>query len=314
MALHVRPARSDDLARVQELVATGSRGMYAPDVVTELPRWWSEALRARRLELHVLEDDRHPRHQRIRIVASGGFLSDAAADQIRAAYVHGVAERLVRAELAGEQVLLDRRGQAASNSGGGVNAIGIDFACAEPDWSVLGLARWTPLLLDSLRMWLAGWKLRLGMREAIGRDLSLLLRATGAPLIRAADARTRLAPRDRRYLHGMTREQAARLPVSLQALLFFSASEPRYRFSPAEQELLVLAVRNHRDDECATELGISLQTVKMRWRSIFERLAEAPPDGFPDVDREDGKRGTEKRRHLLAYLAKHPEELRPRSK
>jgi DNA-binding CsgD family transcriptional regulator len=123
------------------------------------------------------------------------------------------------------------------------------------------------------------------------------------------------APRERRYLHGISREQATRRPVSFQALLFFAGREPRYVFSPAEQELLLLAVRNHSDDECARELGISPETVKMRWRGIFERVAEAPPDGFPRPDvSESGKRGSEKRRHLLAYLAQHLEELRPRSR
>jgi hypothetical protein len=53
----------------------------------------------------------------------------------------------------------------------------------------------------------------------------------------------------------------------------------------------------------------------MRWRGIFERVAEAPPDGFPRPGvSESGKRGSEKRRHLLAYLAQHLEELRPRSR
>ncbi|MBP6632867.1 MAG: hypothetical protein KA297_25840 [Kofleriaceae bacterium] len=318
MALHVRLARPADLAQAHALVATGSRGLYGADVLAELPRWWREVIHARRLELYVFEDDSQPAARRIRLVASGGFVPDTHADAIVAGFQPGLAHRVVASELAGTPVLLDRAGQAVANAGPGVNALGLDFACAEPDWSVLGLVRWAPLLIESLRGWLDGWKLRLAVREVVGRDLSLMARASGLPRLVAAPVPSRQAtPAERRYLHGMSRQQAQRRPTSLQAVLFFRDHAPRFHFSPGEQDLLLLALRNRSDAACADELGLSPDTVKMRWRGIFERVAAHRPDWFPASAGADGSgadrttRGVEKRRHLLAYLQRHPEELRP---
>jgi len=50
------------------------------------------------------------------------------------------------------------------------------------------------------------------------------------------------------------------------------------------------------------------------WLSVYRRMA----DHLPNLDSHAlqpnapmAQRGVEKRRHLLAYLRKHPEELRP---
>ena len=65
------------------------------------------------------------------------------------------------------------------------------------------------------------------------------------------------------------------------------------------------------DAESATALGISVETVRKRWRSIFERVARMNPTLLPRSDGEEAKRGPEKRGALLQYLDEHLEELRP---
>jgi hypothetical protein len=63
----------------------------------------------------------------------------------------------------------------------------------------------------------------------------------------------------------------------------------------------------------AKVLGVSLPTVKKMWLSIYERVSEIAPEliaGNAKIG-ADNRRGKEKRRHLLAYLQDHPEELRP---
>ncbi len=52
--------------------------------------------------------------------------------------------------------------------------------------------------------------------------------------------------------------------------------------------------------------------LKKLWRGIYERVADSVPDFFGDVPAADeGKRGPEKRRQVLAYVRQRPEELRP---
>jgi hypothetical protein len=153
----------------------------------------------------------------------------------------------------------------------------------------------------------------MGMREIIGRDFYRLLRAMGCPVFfrHTVHDGQKLSPAQQRYLMGMTREQSRRLPVALATMLFFSDREPHFHFTMAEQDLLLLALGNQSDDECAVQLNVSPHTVKMRWRTIFGRVGELHPDWFPSASDSKGHRGVEKRRHLLAYLAKHMEEVRP---
>jgi|SRR5665213_613462 len=64
-------------------------------------------------------------------------------------------------------------------------------------------------------------------------------------------------------------------------------------------------------------LGTSLPAVKKIWVSIYRRVEECLPELVPDLLPSDipaAGRGREKRRHLLAYLREHPEELRPVSR
>jgi hypothetical protein len=221
----------------------------------------------------------------------------------------------MQAELQGCSVILTRAQTALANAGQGVNALGLDFAFAHGDGPVPATLRWTPLLLESLRLWLDGWHLRMRLRECVGRDQSPMARAMGVPVLHRhieLDGQA-LPPPQRRYLMGVTREQSQRKAADLPALLFFSDRLPRFRFAMAEQDLLQLAMLNHADVECGTQLNVSPHTVKMRWRSIFEKVSEQHPDWFPACGEHEGHRGVEKRRHLLAYLARHMEELRPRS-
>jgi hypothetical protein len=94
----------------------------------------------------------------------------------------------------------------------------------------------------------------------------------------------------------------------------FEYVPPRCGFSFAEQQLLSAALAGATDQELSCELAISISTVKKNWISIYKRAAASLPDVVPDDSPADGgtsERGKEKRRHLLAYLREHPEELRP---
>jgi DNA-binding CsgD family transcriptional regulator len=312
MALHVRPIRIDELPRACALVERHGRGIHGEATLVELRRLWSELLNARRLEMHAFIDDALAPAQRIQGIASGVFASDAFADTLLAERTPMLARQVMHAELAGRSVILSRAQAALANGGAGLNAVELDFAFACDDWSVPAARRWVPPMLESLRLWLDGWRLRMGLRECIGRDLYLMVRSTGCLLQSHAQVDgQRQAPERQRYLMGMTRDQSRALPVAMASLLFFNERRPRFRFTMAQQDLLLLALGNHADNECAVQLHVSPHTVKLRWRTIFEQVAEERPDWFPLGDAPEGHRGVEKRRHLLAYLARHMEELRP---
>jgi hypothetical protein len=120
------------------------------------------------------------------------------------------------------------------------------------------------------------------------------------------------------HLLGVTREIEIRRPGTWIGALF-EYSPPRCGFSSAEQGLLTAALRGEgaTDRELSIVLRISPHTIKRMWPSIYRRVAASLPNVLPASLRHDGdaaERGKEKRRHLLAYLRGHPEELRPSSR
>jgi hypothetical protein len=80
----------------------------------------------------------------------------------------------------------------------------------------------------------------------------------------------------------------------------------------AEQELLLSAIDGAIDEEIARRLGLTMRSVKRRWMAVFEQLSRSLPELFPGtVNTELETRGRQKRHLVLAYVRKHPEELRP---
>ncbi len=104
------------------------------------------------------------------------------------------------------------------------------------------------------------------------------------------------------------REKALSLP-DLSTQRFFSYDPPVLGFTPAQRAILLLARQGYTDQEIATALDKTTDSVKKRWSGIYARFAQT----FPGIlaSNRDGSRGAEKRRTLLAYLRDRPEELRP---
>ena len=97
----------------------------------------------------------------------------------------------------------------------------------------------------------------------------------------------------------------------------FDYHPPMLGFNRSEQRLLSCALSGATDEQLAEMLGTSLPTVKKIWISVYHRVEDCLPELIPDPHPSDtpaSSRGKEKRRHLLAYVREHPEELRPVSR
>lgn len=117
-------------------------------------------------------------------------------------------------------------------------------------------------------------------------------------------------PESGRVVHMMTRE-SARAESSSVANLSFGFREPVLRLRDSDQRLLLAALPGATDQELTTALGLTLSAVKARWRSNFARIAETMPELLHDDITGNDARGTQKRHRVLAYVRRHPEELRP---
>jgi hypothetical protein len=96
----------------------------------------------------------------------------------------------------------------------------------------------------------------------------------------------------------------------------FQYQPPRCGFSRSEQRMLLIALEGGTDRELSQTLRVSIPTVKKMWLSVYRRIDEHLPKINPNYLQPIDKelmigRGKERKRHLLTYLRKHPEELRP---
>ena len=88
----------------------------------------------------------------------------------------------------------------------------------------------------------------------------------------------------------------------------FMHQPPRCAFTRAEQKVLLRALDGLTDEKIAQELAVSPDAIAKRWETIYRRVAERAPSV---LQLEEGVRGPEKRRPVIAFVSEHPEELRP---
>jgi hypothetical protein len=103
----------------------------------------------------------------------------------------------------------------------------------------------------------------------------------------------------------LTREDALANPYARFSAYFFPP-KPRFAFSLREQRLIEYALLEASDADAASELNLSEDAIKKRWRSIYAKVEDIDPHLLLGVTS-----GTARRRTLLHYLRQHLEELRP---
>jgi DNA-binding CsgD family transcriptional regulator len=110
----------------------------------------------------------------------------------------------------------------------------------------------------------------------------------------------------------LTEKEAFATSGSVAAPLF-QYREPVLHLRDTEKQLLAEAINGETDQELAARMSLSLPSIKKRWASLFDKIADTRPDLLPDA----GQRGLheiggpQKRHRILAYVRSHPEELRP---
>ncbi len=185
---------------------------------------------------------------------------------------------------------------------------GLDFVNMYGTWrdGILNpdqLAEVHALLGTSFVEHFAGYRFNRVLKEAIGDSRIALARATGTYRLLAE------FPESESALAVVTRESALTAPYSAGAAIY-RYREPVLRLRPAEQKLLAAALSGKTDAELSADLGLTVETTKKRWLSIFDRVAQYGPEILSPAE-EGAGRGPQKRHRVVAYIRAHPEELRP---
>jgi hypothetical protein len=315
--LHFRFTRPDDFNAALAFVPPGYR--YRPTVRKALPEIWTTLLQSGQLISGVVEDPAAPAGHQVLGVGLSVFVRDAFADDVLAHPRPYLNARLHDLFVAGDSPILTRSEIASQNAGSGLTLLPLHFSTASLDVRIPAVLRTLTAAQELFRVLHAGFRVNRVVKEVVNIDLCRFMQSTGMLLVNdyagqqvefGLDA---LPESERPYLLAIRHSE---MPLGSPMSAMFLVAPTRFAFSPAEQRVLLCALLRETDDDIARDLGLSQETIRKHWRSIFQRVATKLPGFF--VDGDDGQhehqgngRGREKRRFLLRYLQLHMEELRP---
>jgi len=319
MPLQWRPMQSKDVAECAQIIA--AHPVIAPrygSAIKDLSRAWLRSLGSEAMTTAVFEEVEKGRAN-IFGVGVGMFVRDEFIRELKAPPQFWCGPELVKRILNGNSPALSDQEVRQANSGQGLN---------ELVWETLARSSHSKRADVYHLMGRAYIEIHRGFRL---KEMITSQAESEERLQWAIDAGGLYwDPKSARYVKslkngsgkfvqnphivGITRELELGRPGSWVGTLF-DYQPPRFYFSAGEQRLLICAMSDPTGTSpaLAKTLGVSLPTIKKMWLSIYERVSELAPEliaGNAKIGAEN-KRGKEKRRHLLAYLQEHPEELRP---
>jgi hypothetical protein len=267
-------------------------------------RIWKSLLDNPAFQANVIESERALAGQKIVACGMGVFVTKAFADREIRDPRPSLNSRIVAGIASGDSPLLTRAQIGAGNAGDGNDFVNMYGTWRDGVMNADQLAEVQALLGTSFVEHFAGYRFNRVLKEAIGHSRIDLARATGTYRVIAEFNETESA------LVVVTRESVLTAPYSVAATMY-RYQAPVLRLRPAEQRLLVAALAGKTDAELSAELGLSIEAIKKRWMSIFDRVDEFKPEILSRADVDSDSRGPQKRHRVVAYIRTHPEELRP---
>ena len=267
-------------------------------------RVWKAFLDKPSFQATVIESELPMAGHRIVACGMGVFVTAAFADREIKDPRPGLNSRIIAGVAAGEPVVLSRAEIGSGNAGEGLDFVNMYGTWRDGITSPDQLAEVHALLGTSFVEHFAGYRFNRVLKEAIGASRIALARATGTYRLLAE------FPESESALAVVTRESALTAPYSAGATIY-RYRPPVLRLRPAEQELLAAALTGKTDAELSADLGLTIEAIKRRWLSIFERVDQFKREILTQTEGESDGRGPQKRHRVVAYIRAHPEELRP---
>lgn len=300
--MHWRPISESDLSTCLEIqpACLGDQIVGRPAAL----RVWKSLLDSPAFHANVIEADRQVAGHKIVACGMGVFVRSAFVDDEIRNPQPGLNSRIIAATASAESVVLNRAQIGAGNAGEGLDFVNMYGSWREGILNANQLAEVQALLGTSFVEHFAGYRFNRVLKEAIGPSNIALARATGTYRLVAEFKSSDSA------LVVVTPQSVVAAPYSVAAKMY-RYQEPVLRLSPAEQNLLAAALSGKTDAELSAVLGLSIEAIKKRWMSIFDRVDEFKADILTRTDEDSDGRGPQKRHRVVAYVRNHPEELRP---
>jgi hypothetical protein len=308
--MHWRPFHESDLAFCLEM----QPDCFGDELVgrNAALNAWKSLVKHPAFLATVIESERPIAEHRIVGCGMGVFVRPSFADREIREPRPGLNDRIIASVIASitssrinseETVVLDRGEIGEGNAGSGLDFVNLYGTWREGVLKPVELAEVQGLLGTGFAEQFGGFRFNRVLKEAVGQDQIELARVTGTYRVIAE------YPEAARALVVVTPESAMRAPYSVAAPLYRYRT-PVLRLRPAEQQLMAAALSGKTDAELSQQLGMTVEATKKRWLSIFDRVGQFKPEILSPAEDGEG-RGPQKRHRIVAYVRKHPEELRP---
>ncbi len=201
-----------------------------------------------------------------------------------------------------------------ANSKEGLSLAVIPIVYGRLDWNGPTVEQLRKLAPQAFIRAIGGYRIRAIYYEVFTDEVAAYLRSGGYRLLHDFSSRagTGVIPPDCRPR--MFRLSAEDLPPGAMSMAsqMFNPPAAELGLTIAEQRVVLRALDGASDRAIADSLGLSPETVRSNWRSVYRRLAHVLPNPDPTASQGDEtSRGLEKRRVVIEYLRQNLHELRP---
>jgi DNA-binding CsgD family transcriptional regulator len=263
--------------------------------------------------LSVFEDDgRSGMH--VVSFAGGIFVRDELIDEYLAAPYPGLLSAVLAALLDGRRPLLTEDEIRQSNSNEGLVIAVFPMPYGRCEWDDPQVQELRKLAPQAMMRDIDGYRLRAIYYEVFTDEAARYIQAGGYRLLSDFSGRAGTGSLGTDCRPRMLRLTRADLPPGAMSMAtqMFDPPQVRLGLTPAEQRVVLRALRGASDRAIAEALGLSTETVRSSWRSIYQRLTHVLADvEAPAHQPGDASRGLEKRRVAIEYLRQNMHELRP---
>jgi hypothetical protein len=306
---------TSDIQTCAELIASHplERKRYGK-LANELSSAWEQSLRAGALITGVIEDVDAVKPS-LQGFGVNTFVTDEFVRYCKAPAMRWIGPGLVRRLMRGQSPILAPKAIRNANSRDGLNlASWAAFLCPK---NKADRDRVQIELMNGFMQEHCGYMLKEIISQPIEPVMMEVVLNSGGFLWNSGQGRYTKVNHfnaqevlQRPFILGANRETTSRY-LSLTTILF-QYNRPRIYLKPAQQRLLLAAIKGLKDDEISDDLRVSLSFVKKTWSGIYDRVVERLPELNLDIStRLVPQRGKEKKQRVLSYLRDHPEELRP---
>lgn len=310
--MRFREANEQDIDSIASTFGERNALPLPPRVRAALPSLLRQLMASPAATLTVFEDDERPSAPLVSF-AGGVFLRQSVVAEYLAEPGPALLSSVLVALLDNRQPLLTLDEIRLANATAGITLAVFPVPQGGRAWGDSSTEHLRRLAPQAFMRYHAGYRLKEIYYEVFTDEIAEYLNAGGYRLLHDF---TSTKPRAA-FLHSHSRPRMFRLsPADLapgamsMATQFFDPPAARLGLTLAEQRTVLKALDGLSDRALAEVLGLSPETIRSYWRSIYQRLEHAVP-AMRATATDRTTRGLEKRRLAIEYFRQNMHELRP---